>query len=90
MEGKEGKGPTLGLGTIWPSAAAVHKRHAVSRVLVENHRDNSHARQRFPCLVLHQTLDFTSASEKSEIRLFCDKCFARLSGTDRELPQVSC
>ncbi|KAL6771135.1 hypothetical protein ACKKBF_B34065 [Auxenochlorella protothecoides x Auxenochlorella symbiontica] len=35
-----------------------------------------------------QTLDFTSSSEKSEIHLFCEKCFARLTGTDRQLPQV--
>ncbi|KAJ3685614.1 hypothetical protein LUZ61_014778 [Rhynchospora tenuis] len=32
--------------------------------------------------------DLTSHSEKSEIRLFCDKAFSRLKGSDRELPQV--
>jgi len=33
--------------------------------------------------------DLTSSSEKSEIRLFCDKAFSRLKGSDRNLPQVS-
>ncbi|CAJ1960297.1 unnamed protein product [Sphenostylis stenocarpa] len=32
--------------------------------------------------------DFTSSSEKSEIRLFCDRAFSRLKGSDRNLPQV--
>uniref|UniRef100_A0A0E0NA65 DExH-box ATP-dependent RNA helicase DExH11 n=1 Tax=Oryza rufipogon TaxID=4529 RepID=A0A0E0NA65_ORYRU len=32
--------------------------------------------------------DLTSNSEKSEIRLFCDKAFSRLKGSDRNLPQV--
>lgn len=32
--------------------------------------------------------DFTSSSEKSEIRIFCDKAFSRLKGSDRNLPQV--
>lgn len=32
--------------------------------------------------------DLTSSSEKSEIRVFCDKAFSRLKGTDRNLPQV--
>ncbi|XP_014518439.1 DExH-box ATP-dependent RNA helicase DExH11 isoform X2 [Vigna radiata var. radiata] len=32
--------------------------------------------------------DLTSSSEKSEIRLFCDKAFSRLKGSDRYLPQV--
>ncbi|MCO5614575.1 hypothetical protein L7F22_068858 [Adiantum nelumboides] len=32
--------------------------------------------------------DLTSASEKSEIRVFCDKGFSRLKGSDRRLPQV--
>ncbi|XP_027335090.1 DExH-box ATP-dependent RNA helicase DExH11 isoform X2 [Abrus precatorius] len=32
--------------------------------------------------------DLTSSSEKSEIRLFCDKAFSRLKGSDRNLPQV--
>lgn len=32
--------------------------------------------------------DFTSNSEKSEIRVFCDKAFSRLKGSDRNLPQV--
>ncbi|KAF3333981.1 helicase SKI2W isoform X1 [Carex littledalei] len=34
------------------------------------------------------TTDLTSHSEKSEIRLFCDKAFSRLKGSDRDLPQV--
>lgn len=33
--------------------------------------------------------DLTSSSEKSEIRVFCDKAFSRLKGSDRSLPQVS-
>lgn len=32
--------------------------------------------------------DLTSSSEKSEIRIFCDKAFSRLKGSDRNLPQV--
>ncbi|KAM7527413.1 hypothetical protein LguiB_030823 [Lonicera macranthoides] len=32
--------------------------------------------------------DLTSSSEKSEIRVFCDKAFGRLKGSDRNLPQV--
>ncbi|KAJ7561237.1 hypothetical protein O6H91_03G020200 [Diphasiastrum complanatum] len=32
--------------------------------------------------------DLTSSSEKSEIRVFCDKAFSRLKGSDRKLPQV--
>lgn len=32
--------------------------------------------------------DLTTSSEKSEIRVFCDKAFARLKGSDRNLPQV--
>lgn len=32
--------------------------------------------------------DLTSNSDKSEIRLFCDKAFSRLKGSDRNLPQV--
>ncbi|XVE79464.1 hypothetical protein DITRI_Ditri14bG0060900 [Diplodiscus trichospermus] len=32
--------------------------------------------------------DFTSSSEKSEIRVFCNKAFSRLKGSDRNLPQV--
>ncbi|KAG9453871.1 hypothetical protein H6P81_006775 [Aristolochia fimbriata] len=32
--------------------------------------------------------DLTTSSEKSEIRLFCDKAFSRLKGSDRNLPQV--
>ncbi|KAI7756452.1 hypothetical protein M8C21_002341 [Ambrosia artemisiifolia] len=32
--------------------------------------------------------DLTSRSEKSEIRIFCDKAFSRLKGSDRNLPQV--
>lgn len=37
---------------------------------------------------LPQSLDMTTAAEKSEIHLFCDKALARLKGSDRELPQV--
>ncbi|ONI00017.1 hypothetical protein PRUPE_6G062900 [Prunus persica] len=33
-------------------------------------------------------IDLTSSSEKSEIRVFCDKAFSRLKGSDRTLPQV--
>lgn len=33
-------------------------------------------------------IDLTSSSEKSEIRVFCDKAFSRLKGSDRNLPQV--
>lgn len=33
--------------------------------------------------------DLTSSFEKSEIRIFCDKAFSRLKGSDRNLPQVS-
>ncbi|KAM1226769.1 hypothetical protein ACFX13_006192 [Malus domestica] len=32
--------------------------------------------------------NLTSSSEKSEIRVFCDKAFSRLKGSDRTLPQV--
>ncbi|KAF3946414.1 hypothetical protein CMV_027315 [Castanea mollissima] len=32
--------------------------------------------------------DLTSSSEKSEIRVFCDKAFSRLKGSDRNLPQI--
>ena len=32
--------------------------------------------------------DLTSNSDKSEIRVFCDKAFSRLKGSDRNLPQV--
>ncbi|CAH1423609.1 unnamed protein product [Lactuca virosa] len=32
--------------------------------------------------------DLTSRSEKSEIRVFCDKAFSRLKGSDRNLPQI--
>ncbi|KAG9154188.1 hypothetical protein Leryth_000664 [Lithospermum erythrorhizon] len=32
--------------------------------------------------------DLTSSSEKSQIRVFCDKAFSRLKGSDRNLPQV--
>ncbi|KAK4785496.1 hypothetical protein SAY86_002185 [Trapa natans] len=34
------------------------------------------------------TTDLTSSSEKSEIRVFCDKAFSRLKGSDRNLPQI--
>lgn len=30
----------------------------------------------------------TSAAEKSEIHVFCERALARLKGTDRQLPQV--
>ncbi|KAL5748007.1 hypothetical protein ACOSQ2_025304 [Xanthoceras sorbifolium] len=33
-------------------------------------------------------IDLTSNSEKSEIRIFCDKAFSRLKGSDRNLPQI--
>ncbi|XP_063947623.1 DExH-box ATP-dependent RNA helicase DExH11 isoform X2 [Daucus carota subsp. sativus] len=33
-------------------------------------------------------VDLTSSSEKSDIRVFCDKAFSRLKGSDRNLPQV--
>lgn len=33
-------------------------------------------------------VDLTSTSEKSDIRIFCDKAFSRLKGSDRNLPQV--
>ncbi|CAN4102238.1 unnamed protein product [Withania somnifera] len=32
--------------------------------------------------------NLTSSSEKSEIRIFCDKAFSRLKGSDRNLPQI--
>jgi len=35
-----------------------------------------------------QSLDMTTAVEKSEIHIFCDRAMARLKGTDRGLPQV--
>ncbi|CAI9106905.1 OLC1v1006152C1 [Oldenlandia corymbosa var. corymbosa] len=34
------------------------------------------------------TTDLTSSSEKSGIRVFCDKAFSRLKGSDRNLPQI--
>ena len=34
------------------------------------------------------SLDMTTATEKSEIHVFCDRSLARLTGSDRELPQV--
>ncbi|KAL9238723.1 hypothetical protein vseg_013107 [Gypsophila vaccaria] len=34
------------------------------------------------------SIDLTSSSEKSEIRVFCDKAFSRLKGSDRNLPQI--
>lgn len=34
------------------------------------------------------SFDMTTASEKSEIHVFCDRALARLKGSDRELPQV--
>jgi antiviral helicase SKI2 len=30
----------------------------------------------------------TSAAEKSEIHVFCERALARLKGSDRQLPQV--
>ncbi|KAH7404973.1 hypothetical protein KP509_15G051600 [Ceratopteris richardii] len=33
-------------------------------------------------------IDLTSTSEKNEIRVFCNKGFSRLRGSDRQLPQV--
>ncbi|KAK9827734.1 hypothetical protein WJX81_007278 [Elliptochloris bilobata] len=33
-------------------------------------------------------LDLTSAAEKAEVHLFCDRSLARLRGGDRELPQI--
>ncbi|KAI4373417.1 hypothetical protein MLD38_011543 [Melastoma candidum] len=35
-----------------------------------------------------QGIDLTNSSEKSEIRLFCDKAFSRLKGSDQKLPQI--
>ena len=35
-----------------------------------------------------QSLDLTTASEKSEIHVFCEKALARLRGGDQRLPQV--
>ncbi|KAM7256254.1 hypothetical protein ACFE04_011995 [Oxalis oulophora] len=35
-----------------------------------------------------QGIDLTTNSEKSQIRLFCDKAFSRLKGSDRTLPQI--
>lgn len=32
--------------------------------------------------------DLTTSSEKSDIRVFCDKAFSRLKGSDRNLPQI--
>lgn len=32
--------------------------------------------------------DFTSSTEKSKIRVFCNKVFTRLKGSDRKLPQI--
>lgn len=34
------------------------------------------------------SVDLTSGSEKSEIRVFCNKAFSRLKGSDRNLPQI--
>ncbi|XP_057536016.1 DExH-box ATP-dependent RNA helicase DExH11 isoform X2 [Amaranthus tricolor] len=34
------------------------------------------------------SIDLTSSQEKSEIRVFCDKAFSRLKGSDRNLPQI--
>lgn len=34
------------------------------------------------------SLDMTTAAEKSEIHVFCDKALARLKGSDKQLPQV--
>jgi hypothetical protein len=35
-----------------------------------------------------QSLDLSTASEKSEVHCFCDRALARLRGSDRELPQI--
>jgi antiviral helicase SKI2 len=35
-----------------------------------------------------RSVDLTSAAEKSEVHLFLERAFARLRGSDRELPQV--
>lgn len=35
-----------------------------------------------------RSLDLCTASEKSEIHLFIQKCISKLKGTDKELPQV--
>ncbi|XP_071723078.1 DExH-box ATP-dependent RNA helicase DExH11-like [Rutidosis leptorrhynchoides] len=35
-----------------------------------------------------QGIDLTTNSEKSQIRIFCDKAFSRLKGSDRYLPQI--
>lgn len=35
-----------------------------------------------------QSLDLTSNREKSEIHVFCDKAFSRLTSEDRKLPQI--
>ena len=43
---------------------------------------------RLPACLPVQSLDLTTAGEKSEIQVFCEKALARLKGTDRELPQV--
>lgn len=37
---------------------------------------------------LLNSLDLTTSKEKSEIHVFCDASFARLKGSDRQLPQV--
>ncbi|KAK8952045.1 hypothetical protein KSP39_PZI004339 [Platanthera zijinensis] len=34
------------------------------------------------------SMDLTNSSEKSAIRIFCDKAFSRLKGSDRNLPQI--
>lgn len=34
-------------------------------------------------------MDLTTAKEKHEIHVFCEKALSRLNETDRQLPQVS-
>lgn len=35
-----------------------------------------------------RSVDLSTASEKSEVHIFFQKCISRLKGTDKELPQV--
>ncbi|EFN56807.1 hypothetical protein CHLNCDRAFT_144334 [Chlorella variabilis] len=56
-----------------------------SKKRIEALADNLQAR-RWPWVWV--SLDLSTASEKSEIHLFCEKALARLKGSDRELPQV--
>lgn len=38
--------------------------------------------------LLLQSIDLTTAKEKSEIHKFFNKCIERLKGSDKKLPQV--